>query len=271
MNNTELIDRENEARELRALARAGKPKMALLYGRRRIGKTFLLTKLWSKDEAFYFIASAVSPEQNRRRLVEEFGEWLGREEFPEDYPTWRAVFRLLLHDASRPVVIVLDEFQYFAQDEREIAEVTSELNAVWEGRPAIKGNCLLVLSGSSVRMLERLDHGGAPLYGRLSWKGRLEAFDYFDAARVARMKTLRDTAIIYGTFGGTPQYLQTVEPSKGLGGTIAENLLSPRGEVRMQLESTLQQEEGLRDIQKYQGILNAIGSGRSELSLIADR
>lgn len=271
MSSTELIDRENEARELRALAQAGKPKMALLYGRRRVGKTFLLSKLWSREEAFYFIASAVSPDQNRRRLVEEFGQWLGRKEFPEDYPTWRAVFRLLLQDAARPGVIVLDEFQYLAQDEREIAEVTSELNAVWEGRPGIKGSCLLVLSGSSIRMLERLDHGGAPLYGRISWKGRLEPFDYLDAARVARMRSLRETAIIYGTFGGTPQYLQAVEPSKGLGATIAAKLLSPRGEVRMQLESTLLQEEGLRDVQKYQGILNAIGSGRSELSLIADR
>ncbi|MBV9774187.1 MAG: ATP-binding protein, partial [Gemmatimonadetes bacterium] len=66
-----LIDREREAAELRDLAESGKRKLALLYGRRRIGKTYLLTQLWDSERAFYFTASATSPGINRRVLVEE--------------------------------------------------------------------------------------------------------------------------------------------------------------------------------------------------------
>ena len=51
--------------------------MALMYGRRRVGKTYLMTNAWSVEECFYFTASAVTGEQNRRRLVTEFSEWAG--------------------------------------------------------------------------------------------------------------------------------------------------------------------------------------------------
>jgi hypothetical protein len=46
-------DREREQERLRELAEDPSPQMALLYGRRRIGKTYLLTHLWSADQAFY--------------------------------------------------------------------------------------------------------------------------------------------------------------------------------------------------------------------------
>jgi len=66
---TQLVDRHDEVRELSALADAGRPKLALLYGRRRVGKTFLLTNIWPAERALYFTASATTPEQNRRHLV----------------------------------------------------------------------------------------------------------------------------------------------------------------------------------------------------------
>jgi len=267
-----IIDRQSEQAKLRELAEAGKPCIALIYGRRGVGKTYLLTHLWEKGRAFYFTASAVTPEQNRRRLIEEAAAWSGERLEPEDYPTWRTVFRLLLSlKSQRSVAVVLDEFQYLGADESDLATVTSELNAAWEGLRAPERSLLLVLSGSVARMMEALDGGGAPLHGRLAWKARLAPFDYWDAAAMARFDLLRDRARAYGVFGGMPRYLAPIDPGRSLADNVAELMLSPRGEVRSQVETAILQEQGLRDIPKYAGILRAIGGGRTELSRIASR
>ncbi|MFU8804526.1 MAG: ATP-binding protein [Bradymonadaceae bacterium] len=268
----EIIDRKQEQAKLHELADEGVPRMALLYGRRRVGKTFLLTHLWSEDRAFYFTASIVTPEQNRRQLIRQVSQWSGEHYEPEDYPTWRTVFKLLLSlKSDRPLVVVLDEFQYLGENEKDLAQVTSELNAVWEGPQRPSRAVLLVLSGSAIRTMEALDAGGAPLHGRLSWKAQLEPFDYLDAALMAPFEDLRDRAYTYGVFGGMPRYLASINPSRSFADNVAELMLSPRGDVRGQVETAILQEQGLRDIPKYLGILRAIGGGRTELSEIAGR
>ncbi len=265
----QIIDREAEQERLNELSDADEPRLALIYGRRRVGKTYLLTHMWSRKQAFYFTASAVTPEQNRRQLIASISEWSGREHHPEDYPSWRTAFRLLFSlESEGNLVVVLDEFQYFGESDADLVRVTSQLNAVWEGaeRPL-----LLVLSGSAVRTMRALDTGGAPLYGRLAWKAKLEPFDYLDTSRMAPFESLRDRAYTYGVFGGMPRYLDSIEPDRSLEENIARLMLSPRGDVRGQVETAILQEQGLRDVHKYAGLLRAIGSGRTELSDIADR
>jgi AAA+ ATPase superfamily predicted ATPase len=265
-----IIDREAESAELCALAESGTRKMALLYGRRRVGKTYLLNHLWGPEKTFYFTASATTPEINRRVLIEEAARWSGEELRPEDHPTWRLVFRTLLSLApERSIVVVLDEFQYLAAGDDGMREVASELNAVWEGRLQRTGGLLLVLAGSEVRTLEALKGGGSPLYGRLAWSSRLYPFDYFDAARMLEGYSPLDLVRAYAAFGGVPRYLSPVDPRKPLERNIVDLLLSPRGEVRLQLETALGQEEGLREFARYQGILGAIGIKRRTIGEIA--
>jgi AAA+ ATPase superfamily predicted ATPase len=266
-----IIDREREQERLRELAKDPAPQMALLYGRRRVGKTYLLTHLWSSDRAFYFTASTVTPEQNRRQLIAQVSEWTGDPHRPQDYPTWRTVFRLLLSlNGDHPLVVVLDEFQYLGESEQDLACVASELNAVWEGPKRPTRPVLLVLSGSATRTMEALDAGGAPLHGRLAWKAQLEPFDYWDAAAMGPFASLRDRACTYGVFGGMPRYLASLETDRTFAENVTRLMLSPRGDVRSQVETAILQEQGLRDIPKYIGILRAIGAGRTELSEIAD-
>ena len=64
-----LVDREHEQRELHALLASGHPQLALLTGRRRIGKSYLLTHTFEPKRAFFFTAARTSPEINRRTLL----------------------------------------------------------------------------------------------------------------------------------------------------------------------------------------------------------
>ncbi len=259
-----LVDRENEIRNLRELAAREGRHIALLYGRRRIGKTFLLTNAWKdKDQVFYYTASATAPEINRRALLQEAARWSGSELHEADHPTWRTLFRTLfeLHP-GRPLIIVLDEFQYLASTDNGLREVASELNAIWESDLRRTGNLLLVLSGSAVHTLRALESGGSPLFGRLDWRRRLTAFDYLDAGEMVPRYGPRDRILTYAAFGGTPQYLDAVDDSIPLADNIIDLLLSPDGRVRLQVETALEQEEGLRDVARYRAILAAIGLKR---------
>jgi AAA+ ATPase superfamily predicted ATPase len=68
-----LVDREREVAELRRLATSGQKQLAILYGRRQVGKTHLLSHAWSGangDQSrtnsasvrlFYFLAAALTP------------------------------------------------------------------------------------------------------------------------------------------------------------------------------------------------------------------
>ncbi len=266
-----LIDRDVEIRELRALADVGEPRLALLTGRRRVGKTYLLRAAWDEHVAFFFTAARTSPELNRRQLLVDLARWSGERIEPDDHPTWRSVFRLLLDlRVPEPLVVVIDEFQYLADDERGLAIVASELNAAWEQRRPPR-SFLLVLAGSVVHTMEALAGGGAPLYGRFHWHHRLEPFDYWHAAAMAPFDVLRERVEAYATFGGTPRYLAAVDPTAAFAENVARLSLSPRGEVRNLVETSLDQEDGLREVAKYRAIVRAVATGQTRRNEIAQR
>lgn len=258
-----LVDRHAESERLHELANAGTAKLALIYGRRRVGKTYLLTNLWPQERAFYFVASATGHAINRRTLITEAATWAGVPLEPEDHPTWRTVFRALLElKPTEDIVLVIDEFQYLADGNAGLTEVASELNAIWEHIDRYRtGGVLLILSGSAVRTLESLTTGGSPLYGRLNWVHSMEPFDYFYAGEMVASYGTEDRLKIYSAFGGIPRYLATVDSDRSVEDNIIEHILSPNGEVRLQLETVLDQEEGLRDVAAYQAILTAVANG----------
>ena len=266
-----IIDREHEQHELRELLQRKAPQLALLYGRRRLGKTHLLTHVFPAEQTFYWTASATTSAQNREQLVRDIGLWTREPLESKDYPTWRTVFRLLLELAfPRPLAIVLDEFQYLGEDPRELAGVCSELNAAWEQRRPPRA-LTLVLAGSAVRTLEALDEGGAPLHGRFAWKAGLQPFNYWHCAQMASFRSHRDRIGAYGIFGGTPHYLDAIKPTQSLAVNAARLMLAPRGEVRGLVETAILQEQGLREMAKYQAIMRSIGSGCTEMSEIGQR
>jgi AAA+ ATPase superfamily predicted ATPase len=264
-----IVNREREIARLRELLDRGEPCLALMYGRRRVGKTHILSRMWGHDASFYFTASETTPTQNRQALLHAFAEWSNTEIHAEDYPTWRSVFRLLLdHDSHGPLVVTLDEFQYMGESPQELGAVASELNAAWEMRRPPR-SILFIISGSAVGTLEGLNAGGSPLYGRFAWQTQLRPFPYHSAGQLAGFSNARDQAYAYGIFGGTPRYLAPIDPSRPLSQNVIDLMLRPSGEVRELIQTALVQEQGLRNISKYSAIMRAIGSGRTKLNQIA--
>ncbi len=257
---------------MRRLADSGRPALALVRGRRRVGKTHLLTQLWEPHRALYFVASATAPEINRQALVRTAAQWSGADLRPEDHPTWRLVFRSLLGlRPDQPTVIILDEFQYLANGEAGLREVASELNAVWESELHRTAGVLVVLCGSAVRVLEALERGGSPLYGRLDATLTLAPFDYHDSAQMLRGFSMRDRIDLYAALGGLPANLAEVDPAEEADRNIIRLALAPDGIVRSRIRTELDQEEGLRHTQQYRAVLASVGLGARTLGQIASQ
>jgi AAA+ ATPase superfamily predicted ATPase len=262
-----FVDREQERAQLRELLDRAGPNLALVFGRRRVGKTYLLTNTWPEARTFYFVAAEGSSALNRRELVQAVARHFEVELNPADYPTWRTVFRLLYElRTPEPLVVVLDEFQYLMANGDG---VPSHLNAIHDvhrdERPFV-----LVLCGSAVRTMENLNAGDAALYGRFARVLHVKPFDYFDAAALVPVHTHRERAIAYGIFGGTPRYLRALNPKRSLVENIAAEVLNPGGQVRTQVETLIDQERGLRKTEEYKAILRSLGAGRTQAQEIAD-
>lgn len=275
MPHMELVDRKTEIEELRELIlgegpSASRKRLAVLYGRRRIGKTRLLRDAWPSDcEVLYFLASDSTPEFNRREFARTVADHPTTPSTlrSEDVPTWRTAFRRVFEIApDEPLVVVLDEFQYLIGGEDD---VRSQLAAVWDlfepDRPL-----LVVLCGSAVRTMEQLSGGRAPLYGRLNWSHHLRPFDYWHTAQMTPFDSPRLRATAYGVYGGTPRYLETIDPGSSLRTNISEDVLSPSGEVRNLVETVVEQEGGFQSLSQYKAVLTAVAHGRTELAEISN-
>lgn len=268
----ELIDRETELERLRTLAERDGQTMALITGRRRVGKTFLLRHTWPERPVFHFTASNISAEQNRHALLTEAARWAETDLRPKDYPSWRTALRAILElRPDDPMVVVLDEVQYLAENPREMSEFASELNAAWEGDLRRAAALLLVLSGSAITTLDALNEGDAALHGRFDWHGKLTPFDYYRASQMLSGYSRDEQIEAYGAVGGTPLYLDAVNTGRSLEENVVDLLLTPDGMVRGQVETAIEQELGLRDVATYRGILAAVGQGRPTAGEVASK
>ena len=266
----DMINRGEERAALRALLGDGAPRLALVFGRRRVGKTHLLNRTWPTEQVFYFTASETTEEQNRGTLVEEIGRFLGETLSMDDYRSWRSIFGLLLEmREDQPLVVILDEFQYVGDQLTDVRRIASDLNALWEKRRSPRA-LVVVLSGSHVTTMESLVDAG-PLFGRFNYTARIRPFDYWYAAQMVPDLSLRDKVRTYAAFGGTPRYLAAINAANPLDTNIANLLLHPQGEVRGLLETALSQERGLHEVHRYRAILRAIGTGSTTFSEIRSK
>ena len=261
-----FIDRAHEMRRLdAALAQPG--AFAVVWGRRRVGKTRLLVEWSQRQDGLYAAADPSAPAVQRRYLAAAVG---GR--FPGfadvEYPDWQSfLLRLAREAASRGWrgPFVLDELPYLMAADPTLAGVLQAWVDTAPGRPT------LVVSGSSQRMM----HGvilaaDAPLYGRAR-----EAF----AVRPIRPGYLtdllpdagrRDLLTAYALWGGMPRYWELAEPFGLDVETALDTLvLDPAGPLHLEPDRLLLEE--VPPATALRPLLDAIGAGAHRVSEIAGR
>jgi uncharacterized protein len=249
-------------------AAGGQPQLVAMWGRRRVGKTFLLSHFVQGRRALFFGATQQSERIELARLAEAVRRDLG--EHAADltgggFRDWEAALRFLVALArDEPLVVVLDEVPYLARSTPGLASI---VQVVWDHVPA--GNRLmLVLNGSAVGVMQDMLGAHGALRGRPTLRVRLDPVDLPGAWLF--LPDLAPAALVeaYAACGGYPLHLLAWDASR----PTTDNLLALAGRaggiLREDAESILREE--LAASGGYRQILAAVGSGATRYAELAN-
>ena len=231
-----IIGREMEISTLERLYKSKKSEFVAIYGRRRIGKSYLVSEVYGSKIVFSAVGTYVKDgdknyETYRKLQLDHFYDSLilsGLDAATTERPTcWREAFlllrRLLEGIRSRRKVILIDELPWLAGPQS--SEMISELGYFWNSWADSQRNIILVVCGSATSwMLDNVirDYGG--LHGRLTETIKLAPFTLAECQKYYRRNGFRlsryEMCICYMALGGVPFYLDKLRNSQ----TITENI-----------------------------------------------
>jgi len=259
------------AAELSALERryaSSRSELIPVYGRRRVGKTELLTRLASGKPTVYFTASDKLRTPQIGGFMRAAAEWLGISSVAETAPAnWEAAFRLITGAAprDRKLLLVLDEFQWACQSSPDLPSVIQRL---WDHDWQHNGRVMLILCGSFIGFMEREVLGSrSPLYGRRTASIRLEPLAFREAALFFPRWSLEEKARSYFICGGIPAYLRRFDPGLSVAQNVAREFFEIDAYFQSEPEFLLREE--LSEVKQAASILEAVALGRRSQGDIA--
>ena len=267
-----FIGRVGELEMLNRMWESSKAELIILYGRRRVGKTRLLTH-WIQEhggEGLYWMAEPSSAVDQLRSFSQALANFADPEETaPLDftYANWEQAFRqvALLAQGQR-MALFIDEITYLMDTNRSII---GTLQKVWDHRLS-QTNLVLALSGSQMGMMqEDMLSYEAPLYGRATVQLELPALPFGASGRYFPEYPAEERVKLYAIWGGVPAYWERIQPNL----SIMENLyeqLRPSNAWMLD-EPRLLLQDFLTEFYNYVGIMRAMAQGVHALGEIGKR
>lgn len=270
----DLFDRDQEWSDLARFVSAPGPgaRLALVRGRRRQGKSYLLRRLCQANGGFYYQALEEEPHQALAGIGRAVGQALGVPGSQVRFDSWSDVLPVLADRSvpGRPLTVVIDEFPYLLRHSPELSSVIqSFVDQSRDSQTALR----LVLCGSALSVMDRLLSGTKALRGRASVDVRVQAFDYRTAAAFWGLDDPETAFVVHAVVGGTPGYRDLLDRPPidvaDLESWLHEGVLNPSNALFREDEYLLTEERGLSDRALYHSVLTAIAGGRSTQTQVA--
>ena len=269
MSNDNFIGREKELCFLESLYNSNRFEMLILHGRRRVGKSYLLSHFARihKDNAIYFTADKASEKSNVRSFCKELNRVLGLGDFTGAFSEWKEVYSFIDGiEIKDRLVIIIDEFTYlYASNKAFDSELQNAIDHIFKNK-----NIFLILCGSEVSVIEELfDSESKPLYGRKTAELKLLPFTYKEARKFFPRYSNEEALIAYSILGGIPLYLSLFDDRLSIKDNVIKNCLSTTGYLFNEIDTLLRME--LKETHLYKSIMLAINSGASAFSKIREQ
>ena len=234
-----IIGREEEIRLLEQYVRSGKPEFIALYGRRRVGKTFLVNRVFG-DRLTFSMTGVL--EGNKAAQMHAFADAMDlygnrMEKRPKD---WYEAFQTLRHflmgkmESGKRCIVFIDELPCF--DTRQ-SDFTNALGYFWNSWASLQNNLMLIVCGSATSwMMENVidSHGG--LHDRITHEIHLKEFSLRETEQYLKAEGFMwDRLLVlqtYMTFGGIPYYLSLLDRAESLAQNIDRLFFRADGEMR---------------------------------------
>ncbi len=271
----ELFDRDAEWSDLVAFAQQRGPgiRLALVRGRRRQGKSFLLRRLTESTGGFYFQALEQERSQALDGLGVVLGEYLAVPGGRLAFNGWDDALGALggLRRGDEPTVAVIDEFPYLLAHSPELpSQLQRHVDASRDRGPAVR----LVVCGSALSVMASLLEGAQALRGRATHDLPLGTFDYRTAARFWGIDDPKTAFQVHAVIGGTPGYRDLIAaktPSRlaDFARWLEQGVLNPASAMFREDDYLLTEERSMTDRALYHAVVGAIAAGSTSQGAIA--
>ncbi len=262
-----FVGRERELAALNKLYDSGKFEFAVIYGRRRVGKTALINQFIGDKKAIYFMGVESNAKQNLENFSSSVIEYGTGIEAETSFASFQAVLEYVFKLSEKErLILAVDEYPYVARASKSLASTLQLLIDKYKDTSKL----MLILCGSSMSYME--DHVlsyKAPLYGRRTAQMKVLPFDFEETCRYFQNFSVEDKALIYGIAGGTPQYLLQMDEKLSIEDNIKKTYLNPTSSLFEEPVNLLKQE--VREPAVYNAIITAIANGASRMSEISSK
>ncbi|HRQ42159.1 MAG TPA: ATP-binding protein [Chloroflexota bacterium] len=268
----EFKGRHRELNLLDALWASPDATLLILYGRRRVGKTRLITQ-WiqqRQQRALYWVADPASALDHLRsfsQAVYTFANPQAPAPLEFTYATWQQAWQQVANLAqTERLALFIDEFTYVLEIDPSVAGV---LQNMWD-HVLKQSNLFLTICGSHLGMMQRhLLSYQAPLYGRATRQLHLRPIPFGYTQDFFPDYQADERVAIYAIFGGIPAYWERLNPQHSIADNIRQQLLTP--DNVMQSEPRLLLQDFIQEPHNYVSILRAIAQGDRAQKAISTR
>jgi len=262
-----FIGRDRELHALDKLYKSDKFEFAVIYGRRRVGKTALINQFIGDKKAIYFMGVESNEKQNLENLSKSIIEYSSGIHADTSFVSFQAALEYVFKLAENErIILAIDEYPYVARSSKSLASTLQLLIDKYKDTSKL----MLILCGSSMSYME--DHVlayKAPLYGRRTAQMKILPFDFEESCRYFNNLSDEDKALIYGIVGGTPQYLLQMSDKLSVEENIKNTYLNPMSFLYEEPINLLKQE--VREPAIYNAIITAIATGHTRMSEISTK
>ncbi|MCL2607245.1 MAG: ATP-binding protein [Methanomassiliicoccaceae archaeon] len=257
---------EGRMRELRSLEELygyNEFTFAVIYGRRRVGKTSLINEFINRGDkkAIRFTATENTDTVNLEKFSQSVFEVYPELSSVQSFPKWESAFDYITRQSKKEkLILVIDEYPYLAKANPAISsELQRHIDLHMQNT-----NMMLILCGSSMSFMEKQVLGyESPLYGRRTAQYKLMPLDYYDSAAFFGNASIEDKLLGYAVTGGIPLYLKVISRWSTVEKGIDKAFFTKEGFLYEEPHNLLKQE--LREPALYNSVITAIANGSTKL------
>ena len=233
-----IVGREEELKILQEVYESTDPQFLAVYGRRRIGKTYLISEFF-KDKGAYFEITGMKDGTLAEQLFQfayEFSRQFNEGKRIPSPKSWAEALNLL-HEAvekvekGRKIILFFDEVPWLASPR---SKFLNALEHFWNRYISRNNNVIMIICGSSASWIIRnIINNKGGLHGRVTRKIRLLPFTLLETENYLKSRHIeldrKQIIDIYMAMGGVPKYLTYVARGKSAAQVINEVCFSLNG------------------------------------------